>query len=106
MLFRSPFPVAAVAGAGKGVALATGIADRFSDAAMGGTQAATPDAGLIRVYALEFALLRGLVGGTLERELASLTVPEVVVVGTAPRDADPEGPGEAEEAPVEDDTAE
>jgi hypothetical protein len=54
-------PVAAAVRRGKGTVVAIGFGSRFTDAVMGITADVIPDAPMLKVYQLEFALLRGIV---------------------------------------------
>ena len=64
--------VLAFAPVGKGFLIAAGIADRFVDTRMGYSSRRIPDRELRAVYALQFALLRGMVNGDLAEQIAAL----------------------------------
>jgi hypothetical protein len=59
-------PVGAVARHGKGAVVALGFGSRFSDPHMGVTGDVEPDADLRKVFDLQFALLRAIVGDKLD----------------------------------------
>ncbi len=57
---------------GKGLIVASGIANRFVTTSMGYSTRGVPDAAMRAVYELQFSLLRGLVSGEIEKEIESL----------------------------------
>jgi len=65
-------PIAAYSQVGKGHLIVAGLADRFVDVQMGGSNRAVPDQEMRAVFELEFALLRGLVEGNLPEQMRLL----------------------------------
>ena len=65
-------PVLAWKRIGKGMLIAGGIADEFSDPAMGGGYHKIPDRPMRTRYELEFALMRALSGGDMAEEISRL----------------------------------
>ena len=60
-------PVAAAVRRGKGTVTVLGFGSRFTDAVMGVTTDTLPDAAMLKVYQLEYAILRGIVEDHLPR---------------------------------------
>ncbi|NOX58247.1 MAG: hypothetical protein GXP29_05235 [Planctomycetes bacterium] len=65
--------VASVVAVGKGQIVACGLADRFTDARMGGSSRGTPTPEIRAVYELEFALMRGLVEKNYDVQMQKLS---------------------------------
>ena len=65
--------VASVVAVGKGQIVACGLADRFTDARMGGSSRGTPTPEIRAVYELEFALMRGLVEENYDVQMQKLS---------------------------------
>jgi len=63
------YSVATLVERGHGLFLAISFSDAFADANMGFTEGVIPDAKLLHHYQLQFALLKGLVEGTLREAL-------------------------------------
>ena len=64
--------VASVKRVGEGQVVACGLANRFTDARMGGSSRGVPNAEIRAVYELEFALMRGLVEKNFDIEMKKL----------------------------------
>lgn len=64
--------VAAFARAGKGIVVAAGLGEIFTDPRMGGSHRAIPDRPLRALYEVEFSLLRGMVEGDLPGRIRKL----------------------------------
>ena len=55
--------------------VASSLAESFSDSGMGVVQSAVPNGDLAMVYAVEFALVRGIMSGNMEEHLKKITSP-------------------------------
>ncbi len=65
-------PILAYARVGRGHVIAAGLAERFSNMQMGGSDKVIPTRQFRAVYELQFQLLRGLVEGDLEKAMRDL----------------------------------
>ncbi|MCF6176190.1 MAG: GldG family protein [Victivallaceae bacterium] len=62
---------------GKGMVVAVSLASLFSDTGMGFTQSNIPKDDLVMVYALEFALIKGLMANDIETRMKKITLPQI-----------------------------
>jgi hypothetical protein len=70
-------PLATFIEHGKGRVVATSLATLFSDTGMGFTQSTIPKGDLVIVYALEFALIKGLMANDIEAKMKKITLPQI-----------------------------